>query len=540
MIKIFLVEDEIVIRNGIKNSIHWEKEGYDFVGEASDGELAYPMIIKEKPDILITDIRMPFMDGLELSKMVKKELPDIKILILSGYDEFDYAKEAIRLGVTEYLLKPISSVKLLESLGTVTKIIEQEREERKLWEHYQQEMQENKEQNKYKLFNDLLAGRMSMAEALEQGKKLGIELGAEGYCVVLFKVMTSEHRMDYRDYIVEAQERMEALAESTEKVLWYQRGVEGWAFIIQGKKGSELEERTNTLMKQLQEIAQEYPELEYFGGIGTQVERMRMLRESYERAYQAFANRFVGKMNRIIAFDQLSVYQEQESIEYQGLGAMGENQKLLETFLRSGTKEEVHSFISVYFEALHEENLKSIMLRQYVVMEAFICALSFGEKLQLSKEKIRGEIGDVNDVPQHIQSIEDTKAYMETLISRMIMLRDKVSDCRYSDIIRRAKRYTENHYMSEDISLNTVAAEVNMSPSYFSSVFSQEAGQTYIEYLTSVRMDKAKELLLYSQMRISDIGYEVGYKDAHYFSYIFKKTQGCSPKEYRVKGKIQV
>ena len=104
-IKVFLVEDEMVIRRGIKNSIDWEKEGYIFCGEASDGELAYPMIIKEKPDILITDIRMPFMDGLELCKLVKKELPNIKILILSGYDEFDYAKEAIRLGVTEYLLK---------------------------------------------------------------------------------------------------------------------------------------------------------------------------------------------------------------------------------------------------------------------------------------------------------------------------------------------------------------------------------------------------------------------------------------------------
>lgn len=114
-IKVFLVEDEMVIRRGIKNSIDWEKEGYIFCGEASDGELAYPMIIKEKPDILITDIRMPFMDGLELCKLVKKELPNIKILILSGYDEFDYAKEAIRLGVTEYLLKPISSGKLLET-----------------------------------------------------------------------------------------------------------------------------------------------------------------------------------------------------------------------------------------------------------------------------------------------------------------------------------------------------------------------------------------------------------------------------------------
>ncbi len=96
-IKIFLVEDEIIIRQGIKKNINWQQEGFDFVGEASDGELAYPLIQNTKPDILITDIKMPFMDGLELSRLVKKELPDIKILVLSGYNEFEYAQEAINL-----------------------------------------------------------------------------------------------------------------------------------------------------------------------------------------------------------------------------------------------------------------------------------------------------------------------------------------------------------------------------------------------------------------------------------------------------------
>ena len=109
MLKIFLAEDEIVMREGIRNNIAWQEEGFEFVGEASDGELAYPMIQKLKPDILITDIRMPFMDGLELSEQVKKVLPATKIMILSGYNEFDYAKMAIKIGVTDYLLKPISS-----------------------------------------------------------------------------------------------------------------------------------------------------------------------------------------------------------------------------------------------------------------------------------------------------------------------------------------------------------------------------------------------------------------------------------------------
>ena len=130
MIKVFLVEDEIIIRNGIKNSINWEMHGYDFVGEASDGELALPIILEKKPDILITDIKMPFMDGLELSEQVKKVLPATKIMILSGYNEFDYAKMAIKIGVTDYLLKPISSEKLLDAVNKVAEEIRKEQSEK--------------------------------------------------------------------------------------------------------------------------------------------------------------------------------------------------------------------------------------------------------------------------------------------------------------------------------------------------------------------------------------------------------------------------
>ena len=120
--KVFLVEDEIIMREGIRNNIDWEKEGFEFVGEASDGELAYPLIQDSKPDILITDIRMPFMDGLELSRRVKQEMPDIKIIVLSGYDEFEYAREGIRIGITEYLLKPIDGNKLLEAVKRVAQL----------------------------------------------------------------------------------------------------------------------------------------------------------------------------------------------------------------------------------------------------------------------------------------------------------------------------------------------------------------------------------------------------------------------------------
>lgn len=229
-IKVFLVEDEMVIRRGIKNSIDWEKEGYIFCGEASDGELAYPMIIKEKPDILITDIRMPFMDGLELCKLVKKELPNIKILILSGYDEFDYAKEAIRLGVTEYLLKPISSGKLLEALNGVSESIRREKEDKDLVRKYMEEMRENTEHEKQKFFEQMIAGNLSMADALETGKKYEMSLSAGMYNLLLFRFTLGEENRKSGELLGEAEYAIEKLTERLEYVFEFQRGVEGWAF----------------------------------------------------------------------------------------------------------------------------------------------------------------------------------------------------------------------------------------------------------------------------------------------------------------------
>ena len=156
MIKVFLAEDEVIIRNGIKNNIAWEKEGFAFVGEASDGELAWPLIKKTRPDILITDIRMPFMNGLELAELVKKELPDTKIVILSGFGEFDYAKKAITLGVTDYLLKPITSEQLMTAVKKVADVIREDRAQRELMDQYRKEMQENISFERRRLFNRIV------------------------------------------------------------------------------------------------------------------------------------------------------------------------------------------------------------------------------------------------------------------------------------------------------------------------------------------------------------------------------------------------
>ena len=535
MLKVFLVEDEVVMRNGIKNNIPWEQEGFEFVGEASDGELAYPLIKREKPDILITDIRMPFMDGLELSRLVKKELPQIKIIILSGYNEFDYAKTAISIGVTDYLLKPISSAKLLEAVKKVGDMIEKEQDNVRLMERYEKEMEENILQEKHKLWGALASNRLSTIELLEKGQRLGLDFTASAYMVFLFKLMQEGDATGCSDELNRASEKVNSLSGTWKKVLSFDRSPEGWAFLIKGESEAEVLENFAETKRELLNLVAMYPKVEYFGGLGSIVQRIGDIQNSYKEAARSFSSRFFLDANQIAdSADMVSLHNEEDGkIDVSKMLSKKREHELVEKFFKNGTVEEVDSFLDELFQGIGEQNCKSLLYRQYVVMDLFFCATDFLGNLEIGTEELPEECRDINQIVEKAGNAQSLRHQIGILFSETMMLRDGHSKKKYSKLLEDAKAFIDENYRHDDMSLNMVAAQVNISPSYFSTIFSSEMGQTFVEYLTHVRLEKAKELLMCSNMRTAEIGYEVGYKDSHYFSYIFKKVVGCSPKEYR-------
>ena len=535
MLKVFLVEDEVVMRNGIKNNIPWEQEGFEFVGEASDGELAYPLIKREKPDILITDIRMPFMDGLELSRLVKKELPQIKIIILSGYNEFDYAKTAISIGVTDYLLKPISSAKLLEAVKKVGDMIEKEQDNVRLMERYEKEMEENILQEKHKLWGALASNRLSTIELLEKGQRLGMDFTASAYLVFLFKLMQEGDATGCSDELNRASEKVNSLSGTWKKVLSFDRSPEGWAFLIKGESEAEVLENFAEAKRELLNLVAMYPKVEYFGGLGSIVQRIGDIQNSYKEAARAFSSRFFLDANQIADSAEMVPVQNEEDgkIDVSKMLSKKREHELVEKFFKNGTVEEVDSFLDELFQNIGEQNCKSLLYRQYVVMDLFFCATDFLENLEIDTEELPEECRDINQIVEKAGNAQSLRHQIGILFSETMMLRDGHSKKKYSKLLEDAKAFIDKNYKHDDMSLNMVAAQVNISPSYFSTIFSNEMGQTFVEYLTYVRLEKARELLMCSNMRTAEIGYEVGYKDSHYFSYIFKKVVGCSPKEYR-------
>lgn len=531
MLKVFLAEDEFIIREGIKNNIDWQAHGYEFCGEASDGELAFPLIQKTRPDILITDIKMPFVDGLALSRLVKKELPETEIIILSGYEEFDYAKEAIQIGVARYLLKPINGETLLQEIDSVAEIILGKQKEKEIREKYQKEMEENSLRDQMDLFQHLVTGDCSMEELLSVADKLDLKIMAPWYSIVLLKIQSMKH--DYEEYsgsIVAVDERIVKLAEP-EHVLIFDRALEGRAFLFKADSEEELLAYQKEYLGDVKEVLSGYANLRYFGGIGTPVNRLREIPASFEDASHAFAHRYLVAESCIL---DSSLLMQEGAAEHEDFRISAVNPEQIDRakmqeFLRTGDLDEVVYFVDEFFGKLDGGAMKSRIFRQYITMDAYFSIVDFLKGLGLQKDEIEAPDQD-SSILQDEKSAMD---YIVRIMNKALVLREKRASSRYEDVVSEVIHYIEDNYAQEELSLNLLASHVNFSPNHLSMIFSQQTGQTLIRYLTDYRMNRAKELLRCSSKKSSVISMEVGYKDPHYFSYLFKKTQGMTPTQYR-------
>lgn len=538
MVKIFLVEDEIVMREGIKKNIDWESEGFEFVGEASDGELAYPMIQKTKPDILLTDIKMPFMDGLELSRLVRQELPETRIILLSGYDEFQYAKEAIEIGITEYLVKPVTSAQLVEALKKVAKKLLDDRQKRE----QEKGALDSENERRRRLFRHMVSGRHTFAEVFSEAKEQGVDIAADNYNVLLLQVFSEGGEDAWEEKTRELEEVLGggALGADGVHMVAAKQGRAEYDFILKGTDALPLAKLTERICRELTDFFEKETQLSYVAALGNPVDRFSELKECYERTNLNFSKRYTTERNRILRGEDLSgadaalagVWDDGD-VKLGEIDVSNLNRGKVEEFLYTGTKEDVPRFVEEYFAQVGDGNVQSILLRQYVMMDLYVTAVSVLEKSGCKSKDLVERCGDAKEMTAYLTTIEQTKEYIRKMFTAVFELRGTSPDKKYDGVMARATAYIRENFQKDGISLNAVAAEVNLSPSHFSTVFGQEMGETFVEYLTKIRMEKAKELLRTTGMRTTDIAFEVGYRDAHYFSSIFKKTQGCTPREYR-------
>lgn len=542
MLKIFLAEDEVVVRETIKRMIPWEELGFELVGEAADGEMALPLLIRQQPDLLITDIKMPFMDGLTLARLAKKEIPGLKVVILSGYDDFNYAKQAIGIGVEDYLLKPITKNALIERLSEIRSRYEHEKTQKEYYEKLQREMQAYEKNSSRDFFEALVGGSMDMMEVYKRAEKLGLDIVAEAYNVLIFTMNCDEdfsgQRDEYSSWEAESLELLENFFAGHSSAMLFQSNIFSYGVLLKGQRET-IEENTRACVDEIRKIlSRQDGRREWFLAVGQSVDRLSQIQKSYHTASRAFSQRYLYDEN-------ILYYDEMETMEHPGGQAETEdnaylqkvdvnalNPAILQKFLSNGLQEETENFVKDYFYAIGQEPMESLVFRNYVILNVRFSVISFIKGLGCDTNEM--ESADTEEVlAESGKNMESAIAYAKKMISQAIEIRDQNSGNKNRSILKTAVDFIDSHYMDEEISLNTVANVANVSSNHFSALFSQNMGQTFIEYLTTLRMNKAKELLRCTGMRSSEIAGEIGYKDAHYFSYLFKKTQGMTPSDYR-------
>lgn len=460
MLKVFLVEDETVIREGLRDRIPWEQYGYRFVGEAADGEVALPLIRKTRPDVLITDIKMPFMDGLSLSRIVREEFPKTKILIISGYDDFEYAREAISIGVDQYILKPVT--------------------------------------------------RMSLRK-VQQEKENGSEREMNTFVHLQEEIL--QYFLRFPQYIL------------------FRWNVNCYGVLVKCD-AEEMEDYTQRAIAQIQmNCESQNANADWYVVVGTPVERLSMLKECYDRVNHYGAYRFLYPQMHVLSEETLKSYlPAQDDTRIAEVDATKMSPEIISEFLAKGSSKEVYNFVESYLQSISEV-IHSVIFRDYVVLNIRFTAIAFMERNGVTKEEFLAHIGKYG-TNVHVQQ-DEVFEYFLSILQTAIDLRDEQNTNLSSKTLKKALAYIDEHYTSENLSLGTVACEVQVGANYLSSVFSQNMQKTFTEYISEKRMEKAKKLLKSTELPTSEIAAQVGYKDPHYFSFVFKKTQGCSPREYR-------
>jgi two-component system response regulator YesN len=527
---VFLVEDEPLIRENIRNAIARSSEPYSCIGEAADGELALSIIQDLKPDILITDIKMPFMDGLTLARHAKAISPWLRIIIVSGHDEFELARQAIGVGVDDYLLKPVTGKDLFAALNKASE---------KIAEHKRHSLSFLKEATDDKaiqgalvttLLERLCGGEITADEALSRSKELGIELLSDRYVVLICLI---EGRGGYPDRQAIATKVRFALQEETD-ALYFLSGVDRVVLIVKGAADVDVTEKAYRTAQTLKHEVEGDIAALLTVSISGVTRRISGIRDAFHEASILLKTFEQAKRGRIFCAGDIGRIESPVAVSADSFFNIN-----IENRLKFAVADDVPAIIEEFTRKLDIDEMQSVLYRYYRLMDLTNTAMRIIRNFNpdLDPKEMAGHFVDLRQVFQSAMSVEEFVDLATRICHKTIELRNSGNGSHHGKLVRRACEYIQRCYNSPDISLNTVAGHVGLSPTHFSTIFAQEMSVTFIEFLTSVRMEKVKEMLASTDEKIINIAFSVGYNEPNYLSYLFKKREGLTLKEYRLQKK---
>lgn len=528
MYKILIVDDEKWIRKGLIAKLKFL--GFDFlwVGEASNGEEADEIIQREQPHIVITDVRMPFMDGIQLIRKTRQSDTRIRFIIISGYTEFEYAEQALNMGVSGYLLKPIADNSLMETLRKVMKELGYEYEMRSAIEKRETLEKDNQVLVLERTINQAFHTPGEIAKDLLEG---GIHLPwlEKSCCYILILIHIDSSNYYQSDFKYQDLD----LIKFAIKNIVEEMGAGNKITVINNYKDitqlfvlypsfcqESIKRHCDRFVFDMYAKIKKYLKISVTIAVSDSGEEISG--ELHRQAKLAFDMRLVNGGDQIYKYDNLRMNQKINIPEHR-LKLLQKCMELydfqnIQVILRDLFQEHKSSGASgVYARLLYLETVRIIIK---------ICN-NFDIDIETSfdPEFISGEVLD------HFDSTDQIVSYLYTTIMDILHGEPAVgSDCR--ELVNKAKRYIENNFC-EEITVKELANSYAINPNYFSTIFKRETGSTVMKFLTDVRMEKACRLLKETQAGVNEVAQIVGYQDTQYFYRVFKKATGKTPLEYR-------
>ena len=532
MYSVLLVDDEALIREAISENTNWNDLGFELAGTCKNGKEAMEVIRDSPPDLLLTDICMPYVDGMELAKYVYEEQKDTKVVIISGYDEFEYAKNAVKYQVAEYILKPITAMELSETLRKVKASLDEERLKEQSFKKIRGAYVKNLPVLRGRFLNGLLGGNIGIEALAGKLKDYMIPLAGSRF-------MSAMVLGDDLSAFLESGNDMKpdlayfAIYNISEEIMTkYHAGVtfqdvdERTILLFGGDPG--LEKRALEVCEEIQQSIHKFLNIPCTIAVGMAVNSLEKVHLSGEDMKRALEYRFLLGGNQIMYAANLRDSSKQAQVDVARL-----TEKILHG-IKTNSEADIRKYVQEFVQAIRESYVsrnRSIFYVQNAVL-TIINALDTISMNETGVYKEERELLNSIYTKEHISEVAEDLIHFCVDISRNLF-DQKDSYCKRQALL--AQDYIEKHYGEPEVSLNTVCSHLSMSTSYFSSIFKSYTGETFIEALTKKRIEKAKALIENTSLKTYEVADEVGYSDPHYFSSTFKKLTGMTPTEYAKK-----
>ncbi|MFA9377043.1 MAG: response regulator [Lachnotalea sp.] len=538
MYKVLLVDDEALIREAISENIKWEELGYKFLGACENGKEAIKKINEEVPDLLITDICMPYVDGMELTKYMYENYPITKVIIVSGYDEFEYAKKAVKYKVLEYVLKPVTAYELTELLDKIKKDFDMESDKNKNLKKMQEAYISNLPVLKGRFLNGLIQGNISAEMVNKKAEDFKVDLQGKYFATAiveeddLFEYIKRHHGIKEDLVLFAVFNIVEEIVSKHCGGITFQNGEEKTSIIFKADKEEGFRSEIYDICTEVRMVLNQYLKIDVAIGIGKTVPTINWLSRSLESAKDVLEYRFLLGGNVVLDASELS-----PSPTTTGIDISTWTDKILLN-IKAGDNEELENIIKCFVKKLKAEFVPKNRIIIYI-QNIVLSIVNMLDAAGLRDERfMEGEYTFINNIylNKHLRDIEtELINFCEKISQTMTSEKDSYGN-RHAIM---ALDYIDKNYGNAEISLNSVCNYLAMSTSYFSAIFKTYTSETFIEYLTKKRIDQAKNLMENTALKAYEIANEVGFSDPHYFSIIFKKHTGATPTEYAKKKRKQ-